>query len=144
MATLHLSTEVRTDMAAAIAARVGNVFVMELRTGAVPANCAAASSGSLLARQVLPVDSPSDGWADALAGVLSKNGTWTLTGANGIATSDIGHFRIFEQSSPDKCHIQGDVTATGGGGAMTVDNVSLAAGQVVTVTGFSLTMPNAS
>jgi hypothetical protein len=35
--------------------------------------------------------------------------------------------------------IQGNVTATGGGGDMTIDNVSIAAGQQVTVTSFTLT-----
>ena len=39
--------------------------------------------------------------------------------------------------------MQGTVTATGGGGDMTVDNVVFAAGQSFTVTGFTLTAGNA-
>lgn len=35
------------------------------------------------------------------------------------------------------------MTATGGGGDMTVDNTSFAAGQAFTVTGFTLTAGNA-
>jgi hypothetical protein len=41
------------------------------------------------------------------------------------------------------CHMQGTVTATGGGGDMTIDNTSIASGQSVTVTGFTLTEGNA-
>jgi hypothetical protein len=39
--------------------------------------------------------------------------------------------------------MQGTVTATGGGGDMTVDNVSFAAAQAFTVTSFTLTAGNA-
>jgi hypothetical protein len=39
--------------------------------------------------------------------------------------------------------MQGTVTATGGGGDLTVDNVSFASGQAFTVTGFTLTDGNA-
>lgn len=143
MATLQLSVAVRNALMAAIALEAGNAFVMELRAGALPASCAAVSTGALLARDTIPGDSPSDAWADVVAGVLAKNGTWTATGLAGIATTNIGYFRIYKLSSPDECVMQGDVTATGGGGAMTVDNVSLAAGQAVTVNSFALTAPNA-
>lgn len=139
MATLQLSVSARNALLDAIETLIGGTAVLELRTGALPANCAAASSGNLLSRDALPAD-----WlAAAAAGAKAKNGTWTLTGLAGITTSNIGYFRIYEASSPDVCHIQGDVTVTGGGGAMTVDNLSLAAAQVVTVTGFTLTAPNA-
>jgi hypothetical protein len=39
--------------------------------------------------------------------------------------------------------MQGTVTATGGGGDMTVNNTSFALGQTFTVTGFTLTAGNA-
>lgn len=117
----------------------GAAVQIELRTGALPANCAAASTGNLLSRDTLP----SDWMAAAAAGTKAKSGTWTLTGAANITTQNIGHFRMFQAGSPDVCVAQGDVTATGGGGAMTVDNISLAAAQVVTVNTFTLTAPNA-
>lgn len=136
---LQLSIPVRNAGLDAIETAIGALPMIELRSGAAPANCAAASTGNLLSRDALP----SDWLAAAAAGVKSKSGTWTLTGAANISTQNIGHFRIFAAGSPDVCHMQGDVTATGGGGAMTVNNVSLAAGQVVTVTGFDLTAGNA-
>jgi hypothetical protein len=39
--------------------------------------------------------------------------------------------------------LQGSITATGGGGDMTLDNTSIASGQTITVTGFTLTAGNA-
>jgi hypothetical protein len=39
--------------------------------------------------------------------------------------------------------MQGTVTATGGGGDMTLDNAVIALAQVVTITGFTLTDANA-
>jgi hypothetical protein len=39
--------------------------------------------------------------------------------------------------------MQGTITASGGGGDMTLDNVSIATGQTVNVTGFTLTAPGA-
>ena len=52
------------------------------------------------------------------------------------ATGLAGHFRL---SQGGTCHIQGSVTDTDGGGDMTLDNPSIATGQRVTVTGFTLT-----
>lgn len=139
MATLQLGTAVRNAELDAIETAIGTAPIVEFRTGALPANCAAVSTGNLLSRDAIP----SDWLGAAAAGVKSKAGTWTLTGLAGIATANIGYFRIYESSSPDVCHIQGDVTVTGGGGSMTVDNVSLAAAQVVTVNSFALTAGNA-
>ena len=139
MATLQLGTRTRNARLDAIETDIGAAPMLELRSGAMPANCAAVSTGSLLSRDALP----SDWLSAAAAGVKSKAGTWTATGLAGIATSNIGYFRIYDASSPDLCSMQGDVTATGGGGAMTVDNISLAAGQVVTINTFALTDGNA-
>jgi hypothetical protein len=138
MATLQLSVPVRNAMLDAIETAVGAAPVIEFRTGALPANCAAASTGNLLSRDAIP----SDWMAAASGGTKAKAGTWTLTGLANIATSNIGHWRMFQTGSPDVCVAQGDVTATGGGGAMEVDNISLAAGQGVTVNSFTLTAPN--
>jgi hypothetical protein len=139
MATLQFGTTVRNARLDAIETAIGAAPIVELRAGAMPANCAAVSTGALLSRDAIP----SDWMAAASGGAKAKAGTWTLTGLAGITTTNIGYFRIYEASSPDVCHIQGDVTATAGGGAMTVDNISLAAAQVVTVNTFTITDGNA-
>lgn len=133
---IQLSTAVRNARLDAIESTIGAAAIMELRSGAQPADCATAPSGTLLAQAALP----SDWLAAASAGAKAKSGTWTLTG---LAAGTIGHFRIYEPGSPSVCHIQGSVTATGGGGDMTVDNTSIAVGQAVTVNSFTLTDGNA-
>jgi hypothetical protein len=52
----------------------------------------------------------------------------------------IGHFRIKAGAT---CHDQGTVTVSGGGGDMTLNNPNVANTQVVTVTGFTVTMGGA-
>lgn len=134
--TFQLSVPVRNARLDAIETQIGTTPIIELRSGGVPANCAAAPSGTLLAQANLP----SDWLVAAVAGVKAKNGTWSFAA---VGTGSIGHFRIYDSGSPSQCHIQGDVTATGGGGAMTVDNVSVAPAQIVTVNSFNLTDGNA-
>lgn len=103
-------------------------------TGAAPANCAAAAAGTLLLTMTLPADF----MAAASAGAKALNGTWSATGsANGVA----GHYRIVD-SAGTTCNEQGTITATGGGGDLTLDNVNIANGQTVNITSKQLTAPN--
>ena len=76
---------------------------------------------------------PSDWAAAAASGSKTILGTWQDTSADAAGTA--GHFRIKQGAT---CHMQGSITATGGGGDMTVDNTSIAAGQQVTVSAFTL------
>ena len=105
--------------------------IYDLTAGA-PANCAASITATLLVEMTLP----SDWMAAASSGAKAKSGTWQDTSANNAGTADF--FRVWD-SAGTTCHIQGTVTATGGGGDMTIDNTSIAAGQQVTVTAFDLT-----
>ena len=66
--------------------------------------------------------------------------------AAGLAAAGTGtaatYYRIWD-SAGTTCFIQGTVTATGGGGDMTMDNTSIAENQVVTVNTFSIAAGNA-
>lgn len=136
MANFKLSTTLRNNQAAQIEATIGTDPIMRIRTGAPPANCAAADTGTVLATLTLPTD-----WLGAPSnGAVSKSGTWQDTSAD--ATGTAGHWRIYD-STGTTCHAQGDITATGGGGDMTVDNTSFASGQSFTVNTFTWTIPNA-
>ena len=126
----QFSTTARNGMVDAIATAGGSAPVLEIRTGAVPANCAAASTGTLLAS----INLPATWMAEAEAGAAILDGTWQTLSAAGTGTA--GYFRIIQGAT---CHIQGTVTATLGGGDMTLDSVSIAAAQLVSVSGFSLT-----
>lgn len=132
---LQLSTAVRNAMLDAIESTTGTSAILEIRTGSVPANCAAADSGTLLASMTLP----SDWMAAASSGSKGLSGTWQDSSAN--ATGTAAHFRI-KDSGGTTCHLQGTVTATGGGGDLTLDNTSIASGQSVTISSFSLAAAN--
>lgn len=136
MALLQFSTAVRNARLDAIETAIGTSAVLKILTGTQPANCATADSGTVLATLSLP----SDWMAAASSASKAKSGTWQDTSADN--TGAAGYFRIYD-STATTCHIQGDVTVTGGGGKMTVDNTSFATGQSFTVTGFTLTDGNA-
>lgn len=133
--TLQYSVTVRNAKLDAVETAIGTSPTLEIKSGAAPASCATANSGTVLATLSLP----SDWMAAASSGTKAKAGTWEDTSAD--ATGTAGHFRIF--SSGGTCHMQGTVTITGGGGDMTVDNTSFASGQAFTVTSFTLTAGNA-
>lgn len=134
--TVQLSTAVRNARLDAIETTIGTAAVLKIRTGAQPANCATADSGTVLATLTLP----SDWMAAASGGSKAKSGTWEDTSAD--ATGTAAHFRLYA-SDGTTCGAQGTVTITGGGGDMTVDNTSFASGQSFSVTGFTLTDGNA-
>lgn len=133
--TIQLSTTVRNAMLDAIETAIGTSAILKIRTGSVPATPATADSGTVLATLNLP----SDYMAAAASGAKAKTGTWQDTSADAAGTA--GHFRIYD-SGGSTCHLQGTVTATGGGGDMELDNTNIASGQQVTVTAFTLTDGN--
>jgi hypothetical protein len=132
---IQLSVGVRNAQADAFETTTGTSARLQIRSGSVPSDCAAADAGTLLCEITLP----SDWLTAASAGAKSRNGTWTGTAAAGGTAA---HFRI-KDSSGATCHMQGTVTATGGGGDMTLDNTSIGSGQSVTVNTFSYTRGNA-
>lgn len=134
--TLQISVAVRNAMLDTIESTVGTSAVLKIRTGAQPANCAAEDTGTVLATLTLP----SDWMAAANAGSKALSGTWQDASAD--ATGTAAHFRVYA-SDGTTCHMQGSVTATGAGGDMTLDNTSVAAGQSITISSFTLTAGNA-
>lgn len=133
---IQLAVSTRNARLDAIETDAGVSAILKIRTGAQPATCATADAGTVLATMTLP----SDWLAAAAAGAKAKSGTWQDASADAAGTA--GHFRIYK-SDGTTCQMQGSVTATGGGGDMTLDNVVIAAAQVVTITGFTLTDGNA-
>ena len=119
----------------AIETTIGVSAVLKIRTGAAPANVATADSGTVLATLSLP----SDWMAAASGGSKALSGSWTDASAD--ATGTAAHFRIYA-SDGTTAHLQGTVTATGGGGDMTVDSTSFTATQSFTVNSFTLTAAN--
>lgn len=127
----QFSTTARNAALDAIETAIGTSAVLKIRSGSAPADCGTANSGTVLATLNLP----SDWLAAASGGSKSKSGTWEDTSADAAGTA--GHFRIYATDGTT-CHMQGTITATGGGGDMTLDNTSIASGQQVTITSFTL------
>lgn len=130
--SIQFSTAVRNGEANAINTAIGASPTLKIWTAAAPATCATADSGTQLAHIALPAT-----WLGAAAnGAIAGSGLpWTENAADAAGTA--GYFRIYDAGGT--CHMQGSVTATGGGGDMTVSNTSFAAGQEFSVTGFTLT-----
>ena len=130
---IQLSAAVRNAMLDTLESTISTSAVLKIRTGSVPANVATADSGTVVASLTLP----SDWLAAASGGSKAQSGTWQDASAD--ATGTAAHFRFYA-SDGTTAHIQGTVTATGGGGDITVDSTSFTAGQSFTITGFTISM----
>lgn len=132
--SVQLSVNARNGQLDAVETEFGASPILKLRTGAPPANCAAADSGTVLCSISLPADA----MAAAASGSKAKSGTWQGTASGGGGT--IAHFRMYKTDGTT-CVIQG--TCATGSGDMPLDNAVVADGQTVTVTGFTLNAGNA-
>lgn len=116
----------------AIETTIGVSAKLRLYTGAPPANCAAAATGTMLCEMALPSD-----WMAAASGAQKlKAGTWSGTGA---AAGVAAHFRIVDNAGTT-CHIQGTAGLTAAD--MILDNTNIAATQAVAVNSFQLNSAN--
>tara|TARA_R110000868_G_scaffold221021_1_gene472472 strand:- start:319 stop:735 length:417 start_codon:yes stop_codon:yes gene_type:complete len=136
---LQYSVTVRNAQLDAVESTISSSAKLRLYSGSIPANCAAAATGTMLINMTLPAD-----WmAAASAGSKALSGSWTMTGDAGAGSgTNAGYFRVWD-SGVATTHIQGTVTITGDGGDMTLDNPNIASGQTVSVTTFTLTAGNA-
>lgn len=117
-------------------AAIGSSAKIYFRTGAPPANCAAADTGTLLVEFDLVTD-----WAgDASAGAKTLNGL--QLSANAVADGVVGHYRI-KDSSGTTCYEQGTVTATGGGGDVTIQSTTITNGHEQRISAWTITAPGA-
>lgn len=132
--TVQMSTTLRDARLDQIEAIVGTAPIITIRTGAQPANCAAANSGTVLSTITLPSD-----WAAAASGgTKAKSGTWQDTSADNTGTA--AHWRMYD-SSATTCHLQGSVGQ--GSGDLSLDNTSIVAGQSITINTWTFTEGNA-
>jgi hypothetical protein len=124
-----------------IATQFDTTGVLEIRSGTRPGAAGTAPAGTLLASITLPADAFA---AAASPGTITKNGTWQDTSADATGTASWFRMKLSADAgttnTTDK-RMDGDITLTGGGGDMTIDNTSIAAAQSVTVNTFVLTQP---
>jgi hypothetical protein len=132
---ITLSVGVRNARLDQLETTIGTAPILRIYSGSEPTNITDAPTGTLLAEMTLP----SDWLAAASSGQKAKAGTWQDASAN--ATGTAGYFRI-RDSGDTTSHMQGTVTATGGGGDLELNNTSINSGQQVTITSFTLTSGN--
>lgn len=101
----QLSTAVRNARLDSIESTIGTAAKLRIFTGAMPVNCATASSGTQLAEATLP----SDWMSNAASGQKGLSGSWSDSSAD--ASGYTGYFRVFD-SAGTTCHIQGLVSQT--------------------------------
>lgn len=137
MAILRLAVAARNAAATAVAvtqmAIGAGTSSLQIRSGAQPATPDTAASGTLLATVALP--NPAFGTPSS--GVATLLGT-PLTGVF-VAGGTAGHFRILNRNGDPV--MDGDITITGGGGSLTLSNLTIASGVDVVITGTSFTQP---
>ena len=131
---LQYSTTVRNAKLDAVETAIGTSAILRIRSGAAPAHCGTADSGTVLAT----INLPSDWMAAASGGTKALSGTWQDAAAD--ATGTAAHFRVYD-SGGTVCHMQGTVGTSATD--MIVDSTSFTAGQQFTVTAFTLTAGNA-
>lgn len=130
------STALRNAMAAQVAAITdagAGAGVLQLRTGAQPANGDAADAGTLLASFTLA--DPSFTNAGGVATLDADPDLATV----GVAAGTAAHFRIKDSTGANVT--DGSVTTSGGGGDLIVDNTNIAVDQTVTILTGTITVP---
>ena len=131
--TIKFSVASRNAQLDAHETTIGASPKLRVLTGAAPATCATAQSGTLLAELTLPAD-----WAaGAASGAKNLQGSWTGTV---IADGTAAYYRILD-SAATTCHEQGTIGTSGQD--LNGTSVALTTGQVLVITAKTLTAGNA-
>ena len=143
---IQYSVSIRNARLDVVESTIGASAILRVFDGAIPANCAAASVGTV----VLTMNLPADWMAAASAGSKALLGTWQDASAD--ATGNGKYFRIFD-STGTTCHVQGTCSITAGSGDLKFNAPdagganagfpAFVAAQSVTITGFTLNEQNA-
>jgi len=110
---------------------------IELRSGSKPATPGDTATGTLLVTFTL--NDPAFGNAGASAAGRADLSLSPAISATGAASGDVGWFRLYD--SDDNVIMDGTVSATGGGGDLTMSTVTVSSGLDVNLTSGSVTMP---
>ncbi|MFI6793662.1 hypothetical protein ACIBG4_40660 [Nonomuraea sp. NPDC050383] len=140
---VRINTAARNASANAIAALVdGGSGAGKLRiySGSQPATPATAPTGTLLAEFTLS----DPAFAAAVAGAVGLDTTPALT-VTGLANGAAGWFRLVDSAEAAGTGLgvlDGSVSATGGGGDLTMNTTTISTGVNVTINAGTVTMPS--
>jgi hypothetical protein len=141
---IRINTAARNAAADAVVATFSGgagAPVLRIYSGTQPATPATAPSGTLLAEFTLS----DPAFAAASGGSAALDVTPALTD-DGLAAGTAGYFRICDSTEAAATGLgvlDGSVTATGGGGDLTLNTVTISVGVSVEITSGSITMPAA-
>ena len=133
MATLKRAIITRNAAGNAEAALANDGYI-RIYSGTIPATPETAASGTLLAELRFNATA----FGSAAIGIITANAITSDSSANNSGTA--GWARILKSDGTSTIW-DCDVTATGGGGAITFGTVSFVAGAVVDLAGFTVTLP---
>lgn len=140
MSTVHFRDIAKTAILNAMVADIdagGAGGKLRIYSGTMPAKPEDAITGTLLAELTLSYPCGAvGGVAAALKLIFSAITQDSAADASGVAS----HFRIF-RSDGATAVLDGDVTNTGGGGALQLNTVNIVSGGPVLVTAFSIAVP---
>lgn len=128
--TIQYSATHRNNNVADITTQAGSTAYLLIYTGAQPANCATADTGTLLAS--LPLSNP--------IAPAPSNGVLTLsavTSAAAAASGTAGHWRICTSSAGTTCVAQGSVGTSGAD--LNFPSTSFTAGETISVSSMTIT-----
>lgn len=128
--TIQYSTTHRTNNVTDISTQAGATAFLLIYTGAAPANCGTAASGTLLAS--LPCSNPI---GSVTTGVLTFS---AITSAAAAATGTAGYWRLCTSSAGTTVIAQGTV-AVSGGDLNFSGGVSFTSGETISVSSFTIT-----
>ena len=135
MAVLKLAAAARNAAADGVVDLIdagSGAGTVKIYTGSQPSTGDTAETGTLLV--TLTLADPAFGAASA--GVATATDPAPV---NAVATGTAGWFRVEDSTGANV--FDGDCTATGGGGSMTLSTTSLVSGSPVDITSFTVTMP---
>lgn len=135
---LSYSTTLRNARLDAITTAAGTSALIRIYSGTPPTNIGTALSGNTLLAEL--TCSASAFAAAASGGVLTLNTVTADSSAD--ATGTAAFFRIYKSDGTTGV-LQGSVTATGGGGDLTLATVSIVASATVSLTSNTITAGNA-
>jgi hypothetical protein len=122
----------------------GTSYYLDLYTGSAPASPSSGATGTNLSHGQgqsssslfnSPSGSPPLSTANTSGGNVFKDSSAANSGT-------AGYFRINDNSG--NCVLQGSVTATGGGGDLTLNSTTITAGASVSITSFSVSLTGVS
>lgn len=140
--TLRISTAARNAAVAAVAALVdggSGAGVIRVYSGSQPATPATSPTGTLL----LEFACSDPAFGSPSTGTVTLDITPAVTD-DGITNGTAGWFRVLDSTEAAGTGlgiIDGSVTATGGGGDLTLSTTSITTGLTVTITSLTLTAP---